>query len=489
MEKYLVSRESVPENPKRCNSSNRWKRSVVELNGRFESKYRHDLSALLMQSYSQIGAFPHLYHVDRVLCPTHEGIVNSQRSRAGDVAMIDHRRSFGKPGISALDFDCKGIYLVSATRSGCLTVHDFESLYYQCNGTLPGVGLKEDQSKHLLHIPLPQQLDAVRWNLANQDEVACASTRSNVVSIYDIGYISDEPVEVLKTRRSVTVVGSDVQKGLSDLAFSAVNTSRLIASDTHGVVNIWDRRVGVLPSLELSTGSHGTLNSIQLHAENQIIFAAGKHGSIYLWDLRGGRTSAPFHNHKEVCHLPLTSLKLASMLEKIGTLKAQSKIVSQEIHSIDLDPSCSYQLAFHLDDGWSGVLDVYNSRVSHVHCPPPAWLSDSNNSADQLHLRKPSWLSTNSIYAVGSSSDHGIHLLDFFPGSSSPSHVDYNEDIESLSERTKLKKENRFVPLSEGVTACVTHPLNNTIVAGTKNSSLLVVSQKQQCTSDSMLEQ
>ncbi|ESR59253.1 hypothetical protein CICLE_v10016567mg [Citrus x clementina] len=226
MEKYLVSRESVPENPKRCNSSNRWKRSVVELNGRFESKYRHDLSALLMQSYSQIGAFPHLYHVDRVLCPTHEGIVNSQRSRAGDVAMIDHRRSFGKPGISALDFDCKGIYLVSATRSGCLTVHDFESLYYQCNGTLPGVGLKEDQSKHLLHIPLPQQLDAVRWNLANQDEVACASTRSNVVSIYDIGYISDEPVEVLKTRRSVTVVGSDVQKGLSDLAFSAVNTSR-----------------------------------------------------------------------------------------------------------------------------------------------------------------------------------------------------------------------------------------------------------------------
>ena len=43
-----------------------------------------------------------------------------------------------------------------------------------------------------------------------------------------------------------------------------------------------------------------------------------------------------------------------------------------------------------------------------------------------------------------------------------------SEDIESLSERTKLKKENRFVPLSEGVTACVTHPLNNTIVAGTK---------------------
>lgn len=49
-----------------------------------------------------------------------------------------------------------------------------------------------------------------------------------------------------------------------------IDFCRLIASDTHGVVNIWDRRVGVLPSLELSTGSHSTLNSLQLHAENQV---------------------------------------------------------------------------------------------------------------------------------------------------------------------------------------------------------------------------
>ncbi|KAK0605342.1 hypothetical protein LWI29_025712 [Acer saccharum] len=344
MEKYLVPLESSLENPKRPNLRNRWKRSVLELNGRFDAKYRHDLSTLLMQSYH----------------------------------------------------------------------------------------------------------------------------------------------EVLQTRRPINVIGSHVNKGLCDVAFTATDKSRLIASDTHGMLNVWDRRMGVLPCLELTTDSRSILNSIQLHVENQIIFASGKHGSIYMWDLRGGRSSAAFQSHKEVCHPPLASLKLTTMLEKIGSLKAQSNIVPQEIHSIDLDPSSPYQLAFHLDDGWSGVLDIYNFQVTHVHCPPPAWLNGPNNSADQLHLRKPSWLPTHSIYAVGSSSDHGIHLLDFYPDSSSPSHVDFNEDV---SERNCHGKQNRFVPLSEGVTACAAHPLNGTIIAGTKDSSLLVVSQKHHCTRDTEIEQ
>lgn len=33
------------------------------------------------------------------------------------------------------------------------------------------IGLKEDESKHVLHLSLNRQLDVVRWNLSNQDEV------------------------------------------------------------------------------------------------------------------------------------------------------------------------------------------------------------------------------------------------------------------------------------------------------------------------------
>lgn len=37
---------------------------------------------------------------------------------------------------------------------------------------------------------------------------------------------------------------------------------------------------------------------------------------------------------------------------KLSITQAQSAIVPKEVHSIDFDPSCPYQLAFHLDDGW-----------------------------------------------------------------------------------------------------------------------------------------
>lgn len=178
---------------------------------------------------------------------------------------------------------------------------------------------------------------------------------------------------------------------------SLLNQLKLLASDPYGVVNMWDRRMSSLPCLELRTNSFGTLNGIQLHADNQIVFGAGKHGIIYLWDLRGGRASAAFQSHKEVFNDPLASLKLAPMLEKIGPLKAQSDIIPKEVHAINFDPSCPHQLAFHLDDGWSGVLDIYNFQVTHIHCPPPAWLDGSNRSADLSYLRKPSWLPSHSV--------------------------------------------------------------------------------------------
>lgn len=45
---------------------------------------------------------------------------------------------------------------------------------------------------------------------------------------------------------------------------------RLFASDTYGVINVWDRRMSELPCLELATNSHSGLNSIQSNVENQV---------------------------------------------------------------------------------------------------------------------------------------------------------------------------------------------------------------------------
>lgn len=289
----------------------------------------------------------------------------------------------------------------------------------------PSSLIEDDERKHLLHLSTCQQLDVVRWNLANQDEVACTSMKSYEVLVFDIGYMSTEPTEMLRKRPTLTIHGRGVHNGLSDVAFISSDESRLLASDTSGMISVWDRRMSTLPCLELTTNSNGALNTVQINVENQVLFGAGKHGIIYMWDLRGGRTSAAFQSHKETYHPPLTSVKLATALEEIRPLKAQSDIFPKEIHSIDLDPSCPYQLAFHLDDGWSGVLDIHKFQVTHIHCPPPAWLNGSDNLANFSYLRKPSWLPAHSVYAVGSSCDNGIHLLDFYPGPTSPCHVDY----------------------------------------------------------------
>ncbi|GMH10299.1 hypothetical protein Nepgr_012140 [Nepenthes gracilis] len=377
---------------------------------------------------------------------------------------LDHQGSCKRHGISSLEFDSKGIYLASVTKSGCLMVHDFETLYCQSNVISPW-WLKEDEAKHLLHISPYQQLDAVEWNPANQDEVACTSLRSSEVFIFDVAYVSAEPVEVLRKRPSITSHSCDIPKGLSDVAFASSNdSSRVFASDTSGSINIWDRRMSNLPYLELTTNSRSALNSLQINIENQIVLGAGKQGIIYMWDLRGGRTTAAFQNPKEAYYPPMASVKLALLLEKIESLKAQSDIILKEIHSISLDPSCLHRLAFHLDDGWSGVLDIHSLELTHIHCPPPAWLSSSNMSANLSYLRKPSWISTNEIYVAGSSSDDGVYLLDFYADTSSPCHVDYREDVVN----TSGARQNRFIPLSEGVTACAAHPLDGSIVAGTK---------------------
>ncbi|KAG6515046.1 hypothetical protein ZIOFF_025425 [Zingiber officinale] len=224
-----------------------------------------------------------------------------------------------RQGISGLEFDNKGIYLASVTKSGCLTVHDFETLYCAIYGPTPSQLVNE--AKDLVHISKDHELDSIRWNPNDQHEVVCASRQNNNILLFDITYISPDPVQ----------------------------------------------------------------------------------SSIY----------------------PLLSIKVSAELEKISSLKAQTHIVPKEIHSININPSCSDQLAFHMVDGWSGVLDLRNVVVTHVHCPP----------AD-------------------------------FP------------EARSNSQECSRILENKHIPVSQNILVCAVHPLNNTIIAGTKQSCLMMISPK-----------
>ncbi|XP_066318777.1 uncharacterized protein [Miscanthus floridulus] len=377
-----------------------------------------------------------------------------------------------REGVSAIEFDRKGIYLASATLSGCLTVHDFETLY--CSKYGPSCSMPDESSNYVLHISNRIPLNAVRWNPGNQDEIACTSSQSDKVFLFDIGYVSSAPTEVLhKGKSKFPALYSESCKSLTDITFTSDDKSRIFASGLDGAVYMWDRRSSKTHCLELMASPESQFNTVKLTVDNRAAFGATKNGTIHVWDLRGGRASAAFQSHNEVQQL--LSVKLSTLLGKIASLKEQSNIVSSPILSIDFNPSCSYQLAFHLDDGWSGVLNVINLNVTHLHCPPPAWL-ESTDLALQNQLRKPTWLPTSSIYAVGSSSYDGIYLLDFHPDTSSACHVDYKEETRVSEENQPA--ENKSVPLSQRVLSCAAHPLSHTIIAGTQFSSLLLLSQK-----------
>ncbi|TKW40023.1 hypothetical protein SEVIR_1G218500v4 [Setaria viridis] len=472
MDKFLVAAAphsgEDPAPPPPPPRRHRWRRIAVELDGRIDARFRHRESRLLLNSFAEVGAFDHKYYMH-----------GEERCRTYVDRMISASTMnlhLVREGISAIEFDKKGIYLASVTFSGCLTVHDFETLYCSIYGR--SCSTPNDSSNYVLHISNRMPLNAVRWNPENQDEIACTSSQSDKVFLFDIGYVSSAPTEILQKGKSkFPTLYSESRKSLTDIAFTSDDKSRIFASGLDGAVYMWDRRSSKTHCLELVAPPESQFNTVKLSVDNRTVFGATKNGTIHVWDIRGGRASAAFQSHNEVQQL--SSVKVSTLLGKIASLKEQSNIVSSPILSIDFNPSCPYQLAFHLDDGWSGVLNVNNLSVTHLHCPPPAWL-ESTDLVLQKQLRKPTWLPTSSIYAVGSSSYDGIYVLDFHPDTSSACHVDYKEETRGLEENQPV--ENKLVPLSQRVLSCAAHPLSHTIIAGTQYSSLLMLSQKHEST-------
>ncbi|KAG6490334.1 hypothetical protein ZIOFF_051624 [Zingiber officinale] len=305
-------------------------------------------------------------------------------------------------------------------------------------------------TKEFIHISVGQALDSVRWNPINQDEVACATRENHHICLINIFHFSSKEAQVLCSQKDHTMEHAN---GLSEVLFASDDKSRLFASGLDGNVYVWDTRLSNHPCLTLTTNSRRELNSIALY-QDQVVLGADKCGFIHSWDIRGGQSSHAFQSHNQ----------------------AQTDILPKEIHSISINPSCSRQLAFHLVDGWSGVLDLSDLVVTHVHSPPA--VLDGTVISTKSIIRRPSWFPTFSTYAVGSVADKGLYLLDFFPGKHSACHVDFDPESRSNSPDCSRIPENKYIPVSENILACAIHPHNDTIIAGTKESSLIVISQK-----------
>ncbi|KAI3799423.1 hypothetical protein L1987_34721 [Smallanthus sonchifolius] len=174
-----MEKDAIPVAPTGANTKpvtgSRWNRNLIELHGRSERNYIHKVSPLLMKSYAEERTFSIIIHIkllhsafayitkqthylrnimheydEELIRELGEGrkaqtlngqnlatigvllpITGGQRLRTS-LTLSFLQTSLFRVGIAALEFEPEGTYLASVTRSGCFTVHEFESLYGPC---------------------------------------------------------------------------------------------------------------------------------------------------------------------------------------------------------------------------------------------------------------------------------------------------------------------------------------------------------------------
>ncbi|XP_076913189.1 uncharacterized protein LOC143571726 [Bidens hawaiensis] len=210
-------------------------------------------------------------------------------------------------------------------------------------------------------------------------KIACASFRSTQLRIIDIE--QSREVQVLwKSSNRETVE-------LSDIAFLN-DGMRVLASDTRGVINMWDRRANIIPQRLLTTKKITGLTSIQILGDH-CVYGAATTGFIYVWDLRRMRSSpAASLSDWEIHSIPLTSMDLEYLMKQINPRKTRRDRRPKELHAININPSCPYQLAFHLDNGWDS--HAYGRPISYSR--RPSWLPEHSDGSlltvSQKHIGK-----------------------------------------------------------------------------------------------------
>eukprot|EP00897_Mesotaenium_endlicherianum_P002345 jgi/Mesen1/2138/ME000152S01232 len=338
--------------------------------------------------------------------------------------------------------------------------------------------------KFVLKLPRLSEADPLKSQVASRktEQVPCVEFNASVASVSadsNAVYFHPFPRGAFGSPKTIPHRGaaSSGRVGLLDLAFDWSNPSRVMACGQQGRVLVWDRRSQKAACSSMQAPSiSGSLNCLQLSPDGQVAYAGSAQGSIHAWDLRGGRQAATaFCGAQEVFHQALHVLPLAHLFSTLPTLQQQAGVEVSGVQSISFDPSDASRLGFHLNNGWSGAVDLGTQKLTHAHCPPPPWSSAEEGDGSQPlsqsaamamgHRRRPAWLAPHSVFCVPSGSEQKLLLLDF--GASSALRT---ADSDPLAESSSA-----LVEVSEEVIAVTAHPTLDHLVASTAAGSLLLL--------------
>eukprot|EP00898_Chlorokybus_atmophyticus_P005188 jgi/Chlat1/5670/Chrsp37S05469 len=445
-----------------------------ELKGSLAIWHKHYFIRKSFQAYQQL-----------LVCPVASGrlLATNQTWQAQVLPHAARQFSFNRWArgtVRSVEFDEQGYLLVAARADGRLAVFNHDKLAASA-GPAPSSSACQPEAT----AQAPDDLACAYWNPTNQDEVVCAGPFSSEVWIYNFGLAQDTPCQVLRQKDKSNAPGERAR--VQDVACFKLGRHRVAAASESGAVYLWDTRTAHRSSKLEAVRGADTLNTVELSADEQVVFAGGANGVVYSWDIRGGR-SAAFSSTWEEYHPPLSSLNISSGLDAVPTLRDQAIIASSAIHAINLDPWDHRQLGFHLNNGWSGSIDLNTWSIAHVHCPPPPWdciddIGQENQCAGVMRARcprRPTWVKTESMFCAPSAADNAVVVIDFarHPLSQSYLHNARGCTLEG-NKATPIS-----IPTASPVSSVAVHPATDDIVAGTESGQLLLLGHRWTSVSD-----
>ena len=405
------------------------------------------------------------------------GVTHLPRARRETTAAA----AFGDPAVSVA-FDASGGFLAAACASGGLCVLPFDTLRvsdgerFQPRWTRRGLG---DSGS------VQRTLSSLAWGGGGAEggaESAFLATTSP----------DSDAVEVLDARvgRAARVVSSGgaglgsgggagftgftggftgENEGLLDVCFApGAGGVSFAASGRKGRVFLWDARCAAAPRATLhapgasAASSKAAVRCVRFGCDGQTVLAGTGAGEIHVWDLRGGSGSGfsktskgAFSNAFSVASRRTTSfpvlfttrvadaLALAPTLSG-GHLDAPARrlwvdAMRSGVDWCEQDPHDPRRVGFHLNSGWSGVLDLASGdkdgggipTATHAHCPAPLYAPGADGAAPVLapgisqpalaHRRTAAWLTNGAggskcaALLVGCPGTSGVRALDFSP--------------------------------------------------------------------------